>query len=168
MDRIGTTRLEFDPQLNRLTKRKQLRDGLSVVVLVGDTLWVANDETISLECLARQPDSAAGALSYSEHRQFALNDYLRLPVPPADPDDLEEVDVEGLDYDPTSGYLWLVGSHSSKRGTVTSDDANDPVERNLARLATVRSDGNRFLLARIPVVERDGTSILAREGEHDW
>lgn len=51
---IGTSvvLLEFDPELNALGKDKSLRDGLSVTVQIGDTLWVTNDETISLERLS--------------------------------------------------------------------------------------------------------------------
>ncbi|MDQ5854378.1 MAG: DUF3616 domain-containing protein, partial [Chloroflexota bacterium] len=155
MNNTGSARLVFNPKLNQLGKKKELRHGLSVVVQVGDTLWVANDETLSLERLARQQDSPASAPTYSQHTQFALNDYLRLPVPPpADPDDkeqIEEADLEGLDYH--DGYLWLVGSHSRKRGKLDEEDAKDPVEQNFKRLAKVSSEGNRFLLARIPLVE---------------
>ena len=38
--------LEFDPDLNKLRKGKKLWDGLSAVVQIGDTLWVANDEAL--------------------------------------------------------------------------------------------------------------------------
>jgi hypothetical protein len=105
----GSVLLEFNPQLNKLSKGKGLRDGLSVVVRVGDTLWVANDETISLERLSRQRRNREDAHNYGEHTQFALDDFLRLPVPPpSDPrkrEQIEEADVEGLDY--RDGYLWL-------------------------------------------------------------
>ena len=48
MKPTGSALLEFNPELNRLSKSKKLRDGLSAVVQIGDTLWVANDETVSL------------------------------------------------------------------------------------------------------------------------
>jgi hypothetical protein len=64
----------------------------------------------------------------------------------------------------TTGYLWLVGSHSLKR---KKPKREDPVERNFKRLATVSSDGNRFLPARIPLVERDATYMLEKEVEQD-
>lgn len=51
MEKVKFAFLEFDPALNRIDDKKQLRDGLSVSVKIGDTLWVANDETVSLECL---------------------------------------------------------------------------------------------------------------------
>lgn len=163
MNRTGFALLQFDPKLNKLSKGKELRDGLSVVVQVGDTLWVTNDETISLERLSLQKDNADDAYKYSEHKQFALNDYLQLPVsPPSNPKDIEEADVEGLDYE--NGYLWLVGSHSLKR---SKPDKEESIEKNLKRLAKVSSDGNRFLLARIPLVEKGGTYILEKEDEQD-
>jgi len=34
------------------------------------------------------------------------------------------------------------------------------------QLAKVRADGNRYLLARIPVVESDGTYTLSKEDRH--
>jgi hypothetical protein len=160
MKRTGSALLSFNSKFN-LSKKKKLRDGLSVVVQVGDTLWVANDETVSLERLTRQEGTSSGALRYGGHAQFALGDYLRLPAPPPpDPKDLEEADVEGLDYH--EGYFWLVGSHSLKRKKA---DEEESVEKNFKRLAKVSGDGNRFLLARVPVAEEGGTYTLRKSVE---
>ncbi len=82
MSRTGTVLLEFDPDLNKLRKDKKLSDGLSAVVQIGDTLWVANDEALSLERLSRQPGTDGGAIRYADHQQFPLHDFLQLPVPP--------------------------------------------------------------------------------------
>jgi hypothetical protein len=151
--------LEFHPQRNDLGKDKALRDGLSAVVQIGHTLWVTNDETLSLERLSLSAGGHTGTYSYGRHHtQFSLHDYLRLPVPPPpDPADLDEADVEGLGY--ADGYLWLVGSHSLKR---TKPKLQDGAEKAQQRLAQVRRDGNRYLLARIPVAEHDGTYTLAK------
>ena len=74
--------LEFDPELNAFGKDKSLRDGLSVVVQIEDTLWVANDETTSLERLSLVVGENTGSYCYGRHhKQFSLDDYLRLPVP---------------------------------------------------------------------------------------
>ena len=165
MKRTGSTLLEFNPELNKLSKDKALRDGLSVVVQIGETLWVANDETISLERLSRLNSNREGDHKYGEHTQFPLNDFLQLPVPPPsdaqDRDQIEEADLEGLDY--RDGYLWLVGSHSLKR---KKPDENDSVKDNVERLAKVGRDGNRFLLARIPVIEEGSTYTLRKKFEH--
>ena len=145
VDRTGTVLLEFDPSLNKVGKKKQIRHGLSAVVQIGDTLWVTNDETISLERLSRSEGHVDGTLRYGEHRRFELGDFLELPAPPAEEEDAEEADVEGLDFH--DGHLWLVGSHSWKRAKAKEDKS---AEKNRKRLEEVTADGNRFLLARIP------------------
>ena len=155
----NSVELEFNPARDDLGKGKELRDGLSVALQIGDSLWVANDETLSLERLSRIDAAVPGNYRFDQHRQFSLADYLRLPVaPPDDPADLEEVDVEGLDY--ADGYLWLVGSHSLKRNKPSLKDGNKAARKQLAK---VRADGNRYLLARIPVVQVDGSCTLAKE-----
>ena len=75
--------LKFNSKLNKLSKGKELRDGLSVVVKVGNTLWVTNDETLSLERLSAQLATAPYTDEYGDHAQFALNDFLELPLPPS-------------------------------------------------------------------------------------
>ena len=85
--------------------------------------------------------------------------------PPSDPEareQIEEADLEGLDY--SDGYLWLVGSHSLKRKKPEEDES---VKENVERLAKVGTDGNRFLLARIPVMEEDVTYTLHKKVEHN-
>ncbi|MGZ8918006.1 MAG: DUF3616 domain-containing protein [Methylobacter sp.] len=154
--------LEFDSKLNFIDKDKKLIDGLSVVVQIGDTLWVSNDETLSLERLTL---SAAGSIDEyvygGGHTQFFLKDYLRLPVPPAsDPEAMVEADLEGLAYN--DGYLWLVGSHSLKR---KKPKPGDEPEKARKQLTKVLGDGNRYLLARIPIEKSDGTYKLAKKAK---
>lgn len=162
MNRTRTVLLEFDPQLNKLRKDKKLSDGLSAVVQIGQTLWVANDESLSLERLSRQRETGDGAIRYADHKQFPLHDFLQLPVPPKEGDDkIEEADIEGLDYD--SGYLWLVGSHSLKRDKPKKEKS---IEKNAERLAKISRDGNRFLLARIPLSD-DTTPTLEKTVARD-
>lgn len=159
MKPVGALFLTFDPQLNKLSKKKELRQGLSAVVQLGATLWVANDEAITLERLALQGIDNEGNYHYADHEQFALNDYLALPAPPSpDGKEVEEADIEGIAY--ADGYLWLVGSHSRKRKDVKPKSS---LLENFARLAAVTSDGNRFLLARIPLRKKRGNYFLAKE-----
>lgn len=158
MHKTGIALLDFKQQFN-LSKKKKLRDGLSGVVQIGGTLWVANDEMISLERLVLQEKGDDGTYRYGDHEQFDLDQYIDLPLPrPSDPKDIEEVDIEGLDY--SDGYLWLVGSHSLRREKPGKKEA---VAANFDHLAKVSSDDNRFLLARIPVVTEDGTYTLKKE-----
>lgn len=153
MTSTGNILLQFDHAAASLGKQKVLRDGLSVVVQAGGNLWVANDESLSLERLTLGGESVA-----KDHQSFSLADYLDLPVPPGtDPDKREEADIEGLAY--VDGILWLAGSHSLKR---KSPKAVDGPEKARKQLAKIGRDGNRYLLARIPIVEESGEQRLAR------
>src|SRR4051794_163284 len=95
---IGEITLVLD-QRSTLDPKADLRDGLSAVARQGRHLWVANDETTSLERLTLETGSQAGA-----HRSVDLTDVLGLPG------DGGEMDIEGLDVN--DDFLWLVGSHS--------------------------------------------------------
>lgn len=153
--------LEFHPERDELSPGKELRDGLSVALRMGRTLWLANDESVSIERLTLCEADSTGRSSFArEHRQYALHDYLSLPLPPhgETKDDINEADIEGLSCD--GKYLWIAGSHSLRRRQPKDGDG---VRRANARLGTVSADGNRYLLARIPVVEEDGGYTLARE-----
>lgn len=58
--------------------------------------------------------------------------------------------MEGLAY--ADGYLWLAGSHSLSRN---KPDTDDPLEKAFQQLAELKRGGNRYLLARIPLVAGD-------------
>lgn len=123
-----------------------LRGQLSAVVQVGGDLWLASDESNSVERLTR---TAPG--EYGEHRMFRLADHLELPA-----GEDSEIDIEGLDVD--GGYLWLVGSHGLKRRKARPEKN---MSRQIHRLAELRADGNRYLLARVPLrPEADGRMVL--------
>ncbi|MFC0252123.1 DUF3616 domain-containing protein [Massilia consociata] len=194
--------LTFHPERDELSPGKELRDGLSVALRMGRTLWLANDESVSLERLTLCDEDSSGNTSFTrDHKQFALHDYLELPLPPygekpgetpldgpdgkpgSDPGNdmadrsgvapgdagigdsargrINEADIEGLACD--GKYLWLVGSHSLRR---KQPKAGDGVKKAHKRLASVSADGNRYLLARIPVVEENGLYSLAVQHMH--
>lgn len=155
MESPETALLTFGHAFPLMNPAKPLRDGLSVAVQTGPTLWVANDETISLERLSFQGRDPAGTYHYGAHQSFPLTEYLSLPIPPPPgAQEVEEIDVEGLDFH--DGYLWVVGSHSLKRKQVKSQFS---IRKNFERLADAKPNqrGNRFLLARIPLIS-EGTS----------
>jgi hypothetical protein len=162
MNKIATALLGFRQRCN-LSDEQRICDGLSGVVSIGNTLWVVNDEMISLERLKCQGKWGDGTYRYGDHEQFELDKYIQLPAPsPSNPEDIQEADIEGLDY--SDGYLWLIGSHSLKR-TKPKQEKSD--KDNFERLAKVSADANRFLLARIPVMTENGIYVLEREGEQD-
>lgn len=152
--------LEFHPERDDLTQGKQLRDGLSVALCMGTTLWLANDESVSIERLTLRPEDSRGNTSFThEHRQYALHDLLPMPMPARveGEDGLNEADIEGLACD--GKYLWVTGSHSLRRKQPREGDGT---KKAYKRLASVSADGNRYLLARIPIVEEDGGYTLVR------
>ena len=151
-----TVLLKFNPSLNPIPgKDKNLTDGLSVIVQIGNTLWVANDEALTLERLTLDSEAETAG----SHEQFFLGHFLNLPDPlPPDPKDAEEVDLEGLAL--ADGYLWLIGSHSLKRKLPKPGSGFDKASE---RLAKVESEGNRYLLARIPVDESGASPILDKK-----
>ncbi len=138
---MNSVLLEFDAALHTNADGNQLRDGLSVVAQVGNQLWVASDESASLESL-----STTDGRVFKNHRTYPLANFLDLPSGDAQ----QEVDIEGLAYD--GGYLWLIGSHSLKRKK-PKEEAGRNVAKDIARLARVEEEGNRYLLARVPLVQ---------------
>ncbi|MDY6898107.1 MAG: DUF3616 domain-containing protein [Cyanobacteriota bacterium] len=112
------------------------------------SLWIGSDEMVGVERL-----SLVGCHSYGEHQRFLLKDYIDLF-------DDDEIDIEGMDF--RNGYLWLTGSHSTKRKKPKGKD----LETDLERLATITTDLNRFILARIPIINGELIkSCVPSEGE---
>ncbi|MGL4996708.1 MAG: DUF3616 domain-containing protein [Deefgea sp.] len=145
----NTVRLEFDEEL-------LVHANLSGAAFIGDELWVAGDEACGLDRLQALPKLGNEALRFGNGIHFPLADYLDLP----DAADIE-ADIEGVDYH--AGYLWLVGSHGLKRKAPRTGYES---KKNLDRLATVSHDGNRCLLARIPVTStKDGNTLAKHTDE---
>lgn len=125
---------------------------LSAVRSDGDCLWIAGDETATVERLtALGPGCQAG---YGRHIVFRLADVIELPGGPDD-----EVDVEGLGRE--GPYLWAVGSHSSRRKRIKDrhDDA-----KSVRRLARVSDEPSRHVVARLAVADDpDGLPMIVAE-----
>ncbi len=143
-------KLLFEPSLE-IGERKQLRDGLSAVLQVGNTLWLGNDESASLERLTLAGNKAA------EHAQFQLRDYIGLPTTTDKDGATPEVDIEGMDL--ADGYLWIVGSHSRKRNKA---DSAEPAAAQCKQLARTEAEANRYLLARISMQDGDLPALAAK------
>jgi hypothetical protein len=140
-------------RFGRESREAETHTNLSAVRQDGACLWVAGDETATIERLTATTD-AGRVTSYAGHRTVALADLVDLP---AGPD--EEADIEGLAR--TNGWLWAIGSHSLKRKKV-KDGQSDAKARK--RLASVVREENRFILARLPLTTgEDGLPEVVRE-----
>ncbi len=133
----GQVTLEFAPDKLIVGGDTDIRQGLSAVALDGENLWLACDEGCRIERLSR----TMSGLTFGGHEAFPLESLLTLPAPAT-----EEADIEGMDVD--GGFLWLVTSHSVKRKKPKKGDTAAAIAKKL--LETSR-DGNRHLLARVPI-----------------
>jgi hypothetical protein len=115
---------------------------LSAVTVTPDgSLWIGADELLSVERLSRLEPGIFG-----QHRTFAIGDFIPLF------NQKDEIDIEGMDY--AEPYLWLTGSHSTKRKKAKGDDS-------ITDLETIATDDNRYLVARLPVLNGGLMSSVA-------
>ncbi|MEU0564893.1 DUF3616 domain-containing protein [Nonomuraea sp. NPDC005983] len=125
---------QVELRFDHASRAAQTHTNLSALRRDETGLWLAGDETATIEHLAWDGEVFAG------QRTFHLADYVRLPAGRED-----EADIEGLAR--ADGHLWAVGSHSLKRKRVKSKDP----AKAARRLATVVREENRFILARLPL-----------------
>jgi Protein of unknown function (DUF3616) len=127
-------------RFNREAVESGTHVNLSAVRSDGACLWIAGDETATVERLTATAGAAHG---YGDHHTFRLADLIDLPGGPED-----EVDVEGLARQ--GAYLWAVGSHSSRRRQIKDkhDDA-----KAVRRLAQVTDEPSRHVVARLAVAK---------------
>jgi Protein of unknown function (DUF3616) len=133
-----------DPTLE-VAIRKDIIQNLSGAVFSheGKYLWLGTDEFSAIERFTRIEDSQEPDV-FGSHQRFYFRDFID-----GFDEDRGEVDIEGLDYN--DGYLWVVGSHSSKRKKVDIEPDKFKVEKK--ELKKVDREENRYLLARIPIDE---------------
>ena len=143
----NAVRLEFAPG-------SLVQSNLSGAAITGDWLWVAGDEACGVDRLRRLDPVGREALRFGAVRDFPLADLLDLPGTAED-----EADLEGMAV--AEDFLWVVGSHGLKRKNAKLD--RDHAE-NAKRLAKVTLDGNRRLLACLPIEPNaSGEPCLVRE-----
>ena len=131
-----------------------VQTNLSGAAITGDWLWVAGDEACGIDRLRRLNAVGGEALRFGEVRDFPLADLLDLP---GEPD--EEADLEGMAL--ADGFLWVVGSHGLKRKNAKPERDH---AANAKRLAKLELDGNRRLLACLPIEpDADGQPCLVRQ-----
>ncbi|POM22184.1 hypothetical protein BTM25_55960 [Actinomadura rubteroloni] len=139
------------------SRANETHTNLSAVRRDGDCLWVAGDETATVERLTAVTGADGRVTAYTGHRTVALADFVPLPAGAE-----EEADIEGLAVH--GGWLWAVGSHSLKRKRIKDGQSDRKARR---RLATVVREDNRYVLARIPLATgADGMpEAVARDGD---
>ncbi len=131
------------------SKSDDLLRELSAVARTPDgNLWLGSDEFLTLERLTPMGDYV-----YGNHKTFHIKDYIDI----FDTD--SEIDIEGLDY--ADGYLWVTGSHSFKRNKTKGKKPTKDIER----LSEIEQDSNRFLLARLPVLNGELVPTYARSDD---
>ncbi|WP_433294869.1 DUF3616 domain-containing protein [Actinoplanes sp. CA-030573] len=147
-----TVRLRF----GETSRAAATHTNLSAVRLDGHVLWIAGDETATVERLmADQPEKA---IEFGDETTFRLTDFVDLPGDDAD----EEADVEGLAR--TGHFLWAIGSHSLRRKQIK--ERHDGPQA-LKRLAKIEGQDNRQILVRLPIADVDGVPTPVREIEVD-
>jgi hypothetical protein len=140
LEKSGRVQIVCDPNLDPGI-REDIIKNLSGIVFShqGKFIWLGTDELTALERFTKIEGKDN---IYGEHKRFHFKDFIE------DFDENNgEVDIEGLDYN--DGYLWIVGSHSSKRKKVKIESDKFQVEKK--ELKKVERQKNRYLLARIPV-----------------
>ena len=124
---------------------------LSAVRTDGRHLWVAGDETATVERLTARHDADGVLVGWDDQVTVALADLVALPAGPH-----EEADVEGIARD--GDWLWAIGSHSLKRKRIRPHDDDAKARKRLGRVVR---EPNRYVLVRMPV--DPATGLPARE-----
>ncbi|MEV7628325.1 DUF3616 domain-containing protein [Actinoplanes sp. NPDC089786] len=147
-----TVRLRF----GHLSRASATHTNLSAVRSDGNVLWIAGDETATLERLVA--DDPVLPQEYAEDASFRLADFVELPGEDAD----EEADIEGVARN--GHFLWAVGSHGLRRKQIKARHAG---EKAMRRLGRVVGQDNRQILVRLPIATVDGLPTPVRSLEAD-
>jgi hypothetical protein len=142
--------LHFD----EASKNGMTHVNLSAIRTDGRHLWVAGDETATVERLTA--DVVDGTVTGFAHQvSVPLADLVDLPGPPE-----EEADIEGLAR--SGPWLWAIGSHSLKRKRIRDEDSDAKARKRLGRIVR---EPNRYVVVRLPI--DPATGLPAREVEVD-
>lgn len=133
-ERAETAQLHFQGP-----KAADIAGSLSAVEQVDDALWLAGDEVTTVERLLPQDARRFGA-----HASLDLREVFGLVSGKQD-----EIDLEGLAFDDTTGQLWFVGSHSQRRGK--NKEKEPTLAGELAALGPGAPQPNRYLMGTIDI-----------------
>lgn len=153
LEKLDQVKLLFNANLASKVREKIVKN-LSAVAFShqGQYLWLGTDEFTAIERLTQLKGKTFG-----DHIRFEFKTFIE------DFDEAQgEVDIEGLDYD--NGYLWIIGSHSSKRKKVEIEENKFEVQGK--ELKGIERQENRYLLARIPIDEQG--NLAAESPQRAW
>jgi len=138
---------------------KEIAKSLSAFVCAGGSVFAGGDEGVKLARLEERD----GGQRFELDTLIDLSRWFDLPKPPPmDPTKkVKEIDLEGLAVDLESNVLWLVGSHSLKRGKA---EAGVVTAKNLKELGEVKSDANRCFLGCVRLRDEGGKLQLSADG----
>jgi hypothetical protein len=148
MDVAGQVELSFHGEVLHTGNHVDL----SAVRTEREHLWLAGDETATVERLVL--DSPSAPVRGDDQRSFALADLVDLPGAPD-----EEADIEGIAR--AGDWLWATGSHSLAR---KRPKAHHSEQKAIKRLRKIKRQANRFVLTRLAVeIGADGRPEPVRE-----
>jgi hypothetical protein len=130
--------LRFKPEAEIEHVSDIIRRDLSAAALIGRTLFVACDETATVECLTTEDWKV-----FDGHEPLRLASYFDLPGGPH-----AEMDIAGLTV--ADSFLWVVGSHNLTRDKPERE--KQASEESLKELKSLDQDRNRYFLGRVPLV----------------
>jgi hypothetical protein len=138
---------------------KDIAKSLSALVCAGGSVFAGGDEGVKMARLEERDDGRR----FGMKELIDLSKWFDLPKPPPmDPTKkVKEIDLEGLAVDLESNVMWLVGSHSLKRGKA---EAGVVTAKNLKELGEVKSDANRFFLGCVRLRDVGGKLQLPADG----
>ena len=138
---------------------KDIAKSLSALVCAGGSVFAGGDEGVKLARLEERD----GGQRFELDTLIDLSKWFDLPKPPPmDPTKkVKEIDLEGLAVDLESNVMWLVGSHSLKRGKA---EAGLVTAKNLKELGEVKSDANRCFLGCVRLRDVGGKLQLSADG----
>jgi len=138
---------------------QDIAKSLSALVCAGGSVFAGGDEGVKLARLEERD----GGQRFELDTLIDLSKWFDLPKPPPmDPTKkVKEIDLEGLAVDLESNVLWLVGSHSLKRGKA---EGGVVTAKNLKELSEVKSDANRCFLGCVRLRDEGGKLQLSADG----
>ena len=138
---------------------KDIAKSLSAFVYAAGSIFAGGDEGVKMARLEERDDGQR----FEMKELINLSKWFDLPrPPPVDPTKkVKEIDLEGLAIDHERNVMWLVGSHSLKRGKA---EAGAGTAENLKELGEVKSDANRFFLGCVRLRNEGGKLQLSADG----